>query len=86
VGKRRSPFNPASGNGQILLITNKKLLKRQGKNPTFDKSDFSYLHIDFSYAKIEAACSSETSKQTLYNICVRPQMELNVLRALSFTK
>jgi len=85
VDKRRSTFNPPSGNGHISLVTNKKLLKRQGKYPTFDKCDFSYLHIDFSYPKIEAACSSETSKQTHYNICVRPEIKSYILSTLILT-
>jgi len=74
--KRRPAFNPPSGNGHILLVTNTKLLKSQGKNLTFGKCDFSYLQFDFSYPKIEAACPSETSKQTHYYICVRTEMNL----------
>jgi hypothetical protein len=78
-------FQSAFVNGHLSLVTNTKLLKRQGKNPTFDKCDFSYLHTDFSYPKIEATRSFETSKQTHYNICVRPEIKSCGLSTLSLT-
>jgi hypothetical protein len=48
----RTPFNPVSDNDHILLVTTTNLSERQGeKYLTFDKCDFSYLQIDFSYSK-----------------------------------
>jgi len=50
-GQKTVTFSLAHGRGNILLVTKVKLLKRQEKNLTFDKCDFSYLQIDFSYQK-----------------------------------
>jgi hypothetical protein len=77
-GQKQSAFNPPSGNGHILFVTNMKLLKSQGKNLTFEKCDFSYLQFDFSYPKIEAACPSEKSKKTHYHIHVRYEMNMTL--------
>jgi hypothetical protein len=54
------------------------------ENLPFDKRDFSYLQIDFSYQKIEAACSSETSKQTHRNILCKTTDESIYVKCVTY--